>query len=183
LTAKKRPGPVSQTGDMARIARVVAPGIPHRITQRGTGGIPGGWTPGRPGSFAAREGPPPGADQEMRMVREEGPGIHRPGPLLRQRGQARDEVRPVGVVPEERGPLDPPHHHVVQGVRRIEPRRAGHSTAASTTRRQKMQRITGSANLSSAPLVEALSWSCSAKPRLRCHKSPCKLFCLSGRRS
>jgi len=74
------------------------------------------------------------------MVREEGPGLHRPGPLRRQRGQAPAEVRPVGLVPEERGPLDPPHPHVVQGVRRIEPRRAGHSTAESTTRRQKMER-------------------------------------------
>jgi len=91
-------------------------------------------------AHAAREGPPPGADQEMRMVREEGPGIQRPGPLRRQRGQARDKVRPVGLVPEERGPLDPPHHPVVQGVRRIEPRLAGHSTAESTTRRQKMAR-------------------------------------------
>jgi hypothetical protein len=44
-------------------------------------------------------------------------------------------------ITEERGPLDPPHHHVVQGVRRIEPRLAGHSTAASPTRRQKMKRI------------------------------------------
>jgi hypothetical protein len=57
---------------------------------------------------------------------------HRMGP------KARDEVRPVGIVPEESGPLaPPPHHHVVQGVRRIEPRLAGQSTAGSTTRRKR----------------------------------------------
>jgi len=66
---------------------------------------------------AAREGATPGADQEVGMVRKERPGVDGERPVLRQRGEAGDEVGPVGVVPEDDGSLDPPHHHVVEGGR------------------------------------------------------------------
>jgi hypothetical protein len=60
------------------------------------------------------------------MVREERPGIDRQRPPLRERGHAGDEVGAVGIVFEEDAPLQSPHHHVVEGLRGIETRLAGH---------------------------------------------------------
>jgi len=51
------------------------------------------------------------------MVREQGPGVDRPGPLLRQPGHASEEVGAVVIVAEDRGAFDSPHHHVMEGVR------------------------------------------------------------------
>jgi len=69
-----------------------------------------------------------GADQEVGVIGQEGPGVHRDGPRLGQGGQAGDEVGAVGVVPEDGAPLPALHHHVVQGVWGIEARLAGHGT-------------------------------------------------------
>ncbi len=74
------------------------------------------------------------------MVGQERPGVDRPGPGLHQGGQAGDEVRPIPVLPEEGGALDPPHHHVVQGRRGIQARLAGHGRQDTTIRRPEMQR-------------------------------------------
>jgi hypothetical protein len=51
------------------------------------------------------------------------------------------QQRITRILRRQRPPLlDPPHHHVVQGVRRIEPRRAGRGAAEAPARRQKMER-------------------------------------------
>ncbi len=75
-------------------------------------------------------GPGQGADprphQEVGVVREEGPGVDAEDLGLRQGGEARDEVGPAPVVAEEGPPLDPPHHDMVEGVRRIQAGLAGH---------------------------------------------------------
>ena len=49
------------------------------------------------------------------MVRQEGPGVHGPGPRLGQGRHAGDEVFTVGIVPEDHAAFEPPHHHVVEG--------------------------------------------------------------------
>ena len=82
--------------------------------------IEGPGVPREQGPHAAREGPLPGPDQEVRMIGQEGPGINRPGAVLHQGGQARREVGPVPVVAEERSPLNPAHHDVVEGPGGIE---------------------------------------------------------------
>jgi hypothetical protein len=51
------------------------------------------------------------------MIREEGPGVERQGALLGEEGEAGDEGRAVGVIPEAGPPLPAPHHHMVQGPR------------------------------------------------------------------
>ena len=81
----------------------------------------------------------PRPDQEMGMVGQEGPGEDGERARLGEGGHAGDEVGAIAVIPEQGGPLDPPHHHMVQGVRRIEPRLTRHGTAAPSTRRRKMQ--------------------------------------------
>jgi hypothetical protein len=62
------------------------------------------------------------------VIREERPGVDDERPLLGQPGDPGDEVRPVGVVADEGRPLDPPHHHVVQGPGGIEAGMARHGT-------------------------------------------------------
>ena len=77
-------------------------------------------------------------------IQVEGPdklqGVDAPGAGLRQAGQAGDEVSPVPVIPEDGGPLHPPHHDVVQGLRSVESGLAGHSRGGEITSRQKTQR-------------------------------------------
>jgi hypothetical protein len=82
----------------------------------------------------------PGPDQQVGMIREERPGVDRPGALRRQSGHAGHEVGAVRVVAEERGPLNPPHHDVMEGVGRIEAGLAGHDRAEGTTRRLTLPR-------------------------------------------
>ena len=60
------------------------------------------------------------------MGREERPGVDGPGALLRQVGEAGDEVGAIRVVPEEDGPFNAPHHDMVDGVEGIETQVAGH---------------------------------------------------------
>lgn len=78
------------------------------------------------GAHAARERPAPRPDQVVRVVREKGLGLDGEGAGLGERDQARDEVRAVGVIPEEGTPLEPPQKHVVEGVRGIQAGLAGH---------------------------------------------------------
>jgi len=80
--------------------------LTSRHTPRGSGG----------------RGPPPGR-QPGERPRERGQG-----------GEAGADVRPVGVVAETGGALNPPHHDMMQRVRRIETGLPGHtSVEASTT--------------------------------------------------
>jgi hypothetical protein len=75
-----------------------------------------------------REGPSPRADQEVGVVREERPGIDPPGARFCERREPREKVVPVGVIFEDNPALQPPHHHVVKGLRSIQARLAGHGT-------------------------------------------------------
>ena len=50
----------------------------------------------------------------MGMIRKERPGIDGESPGLREGRQARDEVGAIHAITEDRGPLDPPHHHLVE---------------------------------------------------------------------
>ena len=54
------------------------------------------------------------------MIREERPGVDAERLLLDEVGQARHEVRTVGVVPEDRAAFQAPHHHVMERVGCIE---------------------------------------------------------------
>ena len=80
------------------------------------------------------------------MIWEERPGVHRDGPRLGQRGQADDEVLPVGVVPEDDAPLEPPHHTksgIEDSGRRaegIQAGLAGHGVSDLCTRSARRQR-------------------------------------------
>ena len=62
------------------------------------------------------------------MIGQERPRVDGNSPCLGQPGEPRDEVGPVPVVAEDRGPLDPAHQHVVEGPRGVEPCMARHST-------------------------------------------------------
>ena len=96
--------------------------------------VEGAGIAGEEGPHAARQGTRPRPDEEMGMVRQEGPGIHGPGPPLGQGAAPGEKVRPVRVVAEDRGALDPPHHHMVEGLGRVEPGLAWHvRVKASTT--------------------------------------------------
>jgi hypothetical protein len=60
------------------------------------------------------------------MVGQEAPGVHGERALLDEVRQSGNEVGAIDVVAEDRSPLDPPHHDMVEGIRRIETRLAGH---------------------------------------------------------
>ena len=74
------------------------------------------------------------------MVGQQGPSVDRPGFGFGQGGQASHEVGPVPIIPEDGGPLNPPHHDVVEGLRRVEPRLTWHGKREDSTSRQRMQR-------------------------------------------
>ena len=74
------------------------------------------------------ERPGAGADQEVRLIREQRPRVDGESALRDQADQAGDEVGPVPVVAEDGRPLDPPHHDVVEGVRSIQAGLARHRT-------------------------------------------------------
>ncbi len=57
----------------------------------------------------------------MGVVREERLRIHLKGSRTCQSRQAGDEVGAVAIIAEKRLPLEPPHHHVVEEFRGIEP--------------------------------------------------------------
>jgi len=56
----------------------------------------------------------------------EGPGADGERALLHEAHEAVEEFGPIGVTPEDGGPFEPAHHHVVEGVRGIEASLAGH---------------------------------------------------------
>ena len=88
---------------------------------------------GEQGAHAAGEGPGPGPDQEVGVIREERPGVDGPGARLRQGSEPGDEVGAIGVIPEDDCPLDPAHHDMVQGARRIQARLARHGRQPITS--------------------------------------------------
>ena len=83
----------------------------------------------------------------MGMIRKERPGVDGEGHGLCEGSQARDEVGAIHAITEDRGPLDPPHHHLVgvpvedsgRRAEGIETRLTWHDTAKGTTRRRRMQ--------------------------------------------
>ena len=77
--------------------------------------------PGQQLPHALEERPLARAHQEMKVVRQERPGIHGPRPRPRERREPGHEVGPVLVAPEDRGALDAPAHDVVQGPGGIQP--------------------------------------------------------------
>jgi hypothetical protein len=60
------------------------------------------------------------------VIREKGPGVDGEGTRFRQRRETRDEIRAVGIIPEEGAALDPPHHHVVEDAGGVEAGLARH---------------------------------------------------------
>ena len=60
------------------------------------------------------------------MVWKERPGEDLEPRPLGHRSKPRDEIRPVPVVAEERAPLDPANHHVMERTRPVEARPARH---------------------------------------------------------
>ena len=54
-------------------------------------------------------------------------------PPLGQGAAPGEKVRPVRVVAEDRGALDPPHHHMVEGLGRVEPGLAWHDRVKAIT--------------------------------------------------
>lgn len=55
------------------------------------------------------------------------------GPRFREGREPGHEVLPVGVIPEEDAPLQPPHLHVAEGVRGVEAGLTGHGTGEPST--------------------------------------------------
>jgi hypothetical protein len=78
------------------------------------------------GSHHAGQGPRPSPDEEVGMVREERPGVDREAALRHRVGKAIEEVSTVGIPPEDGRLFNPPHHHMVEGIRGIESRAAWH---------------------------------------------------------
>ena len=110
--------------------------VPHPVMVP----IEGPGVAGEQGAHAAGEGALAGPDQKMRMVGQEGPGVNRPRPGPRHGGQAGHEVGPVAVIAEERGPLNPARHDVVEGRVGVEAWLPGHDAGQSSTSRHRMQR-------------------------------------------
>ena len=66
------------------------------------------------------------------MIGKQGPGVDREPRHSHEGGQADHEVPAIPVIAEDGGPLDPPHHHVVEGPRGVEARLAGQNGEGST---------------------------------------------------
>jgi len=81
---------------------------------------------GEEAAHAPAERPGPSPDEEVGVVREEGPGVDGEGPRRRERPEARDEIGPVPVVPEDPAAFQPTEHDVVEHARRIEAGTAWH---------------------------------------------------------
>jgi hypothetical protein len=85
------------------------------------------------GPGGAGEGAGLRADEEVHMVGQEGLGGDGEGAGVRKRGQAGDEILPVGVIPENDAPLPTPHYHVVESVRGIHASLARHDGPEAIT--------------------------------------------------
>ena len=68
------------------------------------------------------------------MIWEERPGEDGERSGVHERRQAGDEVGAIDVIPEQGCPLDPPHHHMVQGVRGVQTGLARHHEGERTRR-------------------------------------------------
>jgi len=120
------PGLGAQIGDPRRAERVQAE-VAHEFEQVGLlhhhdGPVPvleemahpvvaateGPRVPREEGPEAAVQGPSARPDQEVGVIREQGPGLHREGAHLRHRGQAGDDVRAAGVGGKDLGSLGSP---------------------------------------------------------------------------
>ena len=88
---------------------------------------------GQERAHAPSEGPGPGAEQQVGVIRQDGPGVDGYGPALYYAREAAEEVGPIGIVPEDGRPLDAPHHDMVQGAGGIQPRSARHAGAQAST--------------------------------------------------
>jgi len=64
-----------------------------------------------------REGALAGANEQVEVIGQEGPGVDRQCPRL---GQGRQAVEEVSAISEDGPALDPAHHDMVQDPRRIE---------------------------------------------------------------
>jgi hypothetical protein len=71
------------------------------------------------GAHTAGQRALPGSDQEVGVIREEGPRVNGECATLRQGRQASDEVVSISVILEDDAALESPDHHVVEGIRRI----------------------------------------------------------------
>lgn len=94
----------------------VAPIEPH--------GVSGQQSPhgGRQGTPRAHPCPhAPGPDQQMKVIRQKGPGQDLQASALRDRGEARHEIGPIAVIAKEGAPLESAHHHVMEHAGRIQP--------------------------------------------------------------
>ena len=56
----------------------------------------------------------PRADQQMKVIGQQSPGVHRQGLRCGHPGQPLDEIFPIGVILKEPLPRDPPRPHMVQ---------------------------------------------------------------------
>ena len=77
-----------------------------------------------------------------------------PYPHSREGSEAADEVGAVPVIPEDRAPLDPPHHDVVEDTGGIEAGAAGHDCtlpAKTTSVKPKAIKATTSPSPGAAP--------------------------------
>ncbi len=88
--------------------------------------VEAGRIPGEEAAHNARERPLACPQEEMDMIREQGPGEHL-GPAGRDlSGETVEKVRPVLIGAEEQRVLDPPGHHVVEHPGRIQAGTAWH---------------------------------------------------------
>jgi hypothetical protein len=62
----------------------------------------------------------------MDMIGQEGPGVHRDRPGLGESGQAGHERGAIRIVPEDRPPLNPAGHDVMEDARGVQARATAH---------------------------------------------------------
>jgi len=75
----------------------------------------------------------PGPHQEVGVIREQGPGVHREGARVRERREPAEEGLAVRVVGKDHAPFQAAHHHVVEGSGGVEASLARHSGEHSTS--------------------------------------------------
>ncbi len=68
---------------------------------------------------APRQGPRPGAHEQVGMVRQERSGVHPPGPRRREVSHPADEVFVVDGLSEQAPALYPSHHDMMEHIGRI----------------------------------------------------------------
>ena len=72
-----------------------------------------------------------GADKQVGMVGQPGPGVHGPGALPGQGREPGPTVRSLALLAEERGPLNPADHHVMERLGGVEASLARHGGSLS----------------------------------------------------